>query len=88
MFRRVLAFLIDIYVAALGMLPLIALPILFIEFLSTGDWVWSFRRGYFRTSDIILFPLCVFGVVGMVYYWIWHSKNNRQTFAQRLLKFE
>lgn len=85
--KRIFAFFIDLHVAMPGMLPIVCMPTLFLEYLSTGVWVWSFERNFSRASDLISVPLIFFGVLGLGYYWSWHHKNKKQTFAQRLLRF-
>ena len=85
--RRFPAFLIDANVAMFGVLPFTCMPILMLEYLATGHWVWSFDRDYFRTSDILSALITVLGIFGFVYYWIWHFKKKKQTFGQRILKF-
>lgn len=85
--KRFLAFFIDMHVSMFGVLPAICMPILILEYMSTGQWVWSFERDYSRATDGVSFLIMMIGFFGFFFYWIWHSQNKKQTFGQRLFKF-
>jgi hypothetical protein len=86
--RRIAAFYIDLLVAMIGVLPFAVVPVLFVEFLVTGEWQWSFERDYVRSTDWIN-AICMLGAFyGMFWYWRWHFHRQKQTVGQHLLKFK
>jgi len=86
-FRRIAAFYIDMVVAIIGVFPLMCMPILILEYLETGKWVWTFQRDYFRLTDILSIVIMLGGFLGIAYYSRWHFINGKQTLGQHLLKF-
>lgn len=86
--RRVAAFYVDMLVAMMGVIPFAVAPILFVEFLVTGAWQWSFERDYARPTDWIS-AICILGAFyGIFWYWRWHFHRQRQTVGQHLLRFK
>ncbi len=85
--RRFSAFIIDLYIAGIGILPIICLPSLLLEYMATGEWQWSFQRGFFRKTDIIGNIFFFVGIYGIYKYFNWHFKNHMQTIGQYLLRF-
>ena len=85
--RRISALYIDMFVGMLGALPFICMSCLFVEFLVTGKWVWSFERDYFMWTDVICMIIFFAGFYGMYYYLKWHFRHGKPTLGQHLLKF-
>ncbi|MEM9496014.1 MAG: RDD family protein [Pseudomonadota bacterium] len=86
--RRFIAFIIDLLVATLGILPLISMPALILEFFSTGKWAWSYEREVFLSRDMFSILLFLMGTCLISYYFSWHLKNSKQTLGQHLLRFK
>ena len=72
----------------IGILPLIFMHTLIIEYFETGQWVWNFDRDYFRLSDILEAVMLFLGFFGIFYYPRWHFVNDKQTLGQHLFKFK
>jgi len=87
-FRRIAAFYVDISVCTIGILPLVSMPPLFLEYLATGEWQWSFERDFVRRADLLNLTVFFIGLYGMFYYFSWHFKNGKQTLGQHFLGFK
>jgi RDD family len=85
--RRVAAFYIDVSVAMIGVIPLTTMPILVVEYLTMGEWQWSFDRDFFRDTDWIFVVCLLASFYGIFYYFKWHFDKRKQTVGQHLLKF-
>jgi len=70
--RRIAAFYVDMVVGMIGVLPIICMTSLTIEYIETGQWAWSFSRDYFRPSDILGVAIFLLGFFGIFYYSKWH----------------
>ncbi len=86
--RRSVAFTIDLTIAAIGVFPFSSMLGLFLEYLATGVWAWSFERDFFRASDLLAILGMLLAFYGIFYYFKWHFKNEKQTLGQHLLNFK
>ena len=86
--RRYFALNVDVFVGMLAVLPFICMLALFLEFFVTGQWVWSFERETFRSTDIVSVAGIFVGFYGIYYYIKWHFQHGKQTLGQYLLGFQ
>ena len=86
--RRVAAFSVDMFVAMIGVMPLVTMPALIVEYLSTGAWQWSFERDDFRDTDWVSVLCLLAGFYGIFYYFKWHFNRQKQTVGQHLMSFK
>ena len=86
--RRLTAFVIDLYVAMLIIMPFPVLLGLTTEAIVTGSWAWSYERDYFRPSDIISVAALLLSFLSFYFYFAWHFEKRRQTVGQNLLAFK
>ncbi len=86
-FRRIAAVYVDMGVGVIGIIPLVCMPSLIIEYFETGHWAWSFERTNFRPSDILSTFFMLLGFFVIFYYSRWHFLRGKQTLGQHLLGF-
>lgn len=86
-FRRLAAVYIDLAVAMIGILPIITLPGLFIEYLYTGEWAWVVKREP-KSRDMFHMAILLLGFLGIYAYARWHFKRSRQTLGQHFMGFK
>ena len=86
--RRIAALYVDVFVGIIGILPIICMTSLTIEYLETSQWAWSFERDYYRPSDVLGTAVYLLGFFGGFYYSKWHFVRGKQTLGQHWLKFK
>ena len=84
--RRYFTLSVDLFVGLIGVMPLVCMTDLFLEYLATGTWQWSFERDFFRTTDIIGILLILLGFYGIFYHIKRCFVQDQQTLGQYLLK--
>lgn len=87
--RRFGAFYLDFMVVIIGVTPLLAIPLLWMESTYIGQFQWAFEREYSRELDAYL-VLPSIGVAFFVlfYYFYKHPKAGRQTLGQYILGYK
>lgn len=86
--RRLLAFFLDMFVFLSVAMPPILLVILVFRFIDLGVWDWTFQMADDPISSLIGFVavLCMF-VALYTYFWL-HNEHQRATMGQYIMGFQ
>jgi hypothetical protein len=86
--RRMVAFYIDVFVAVFTIISTGALLLLVMRFLMTGIWVWQFILTDNPTSPVLEFLLVIVTLVALFAYFRVHAGIGRATIGQYILGYE
>ena len=86
--RRLGAFVLDFAIVFAALIPFLGLTMLYLEAQATGEFVWSFSRGFSRPSDWqIMVPGILLIQASVVAYFYLHNILNRQTAGKYILGY-
>jgi len=85
--RRLIAGLIDLYIAMGGCLAVFVLFILIIEYFATGLFQWSYERPKFIMRDVLGFIMILGCFYGLYYYFYKHAEKGRATPGQYIMGY-
>lgn len=86
--RRLGAFFLDFMIVLAALSPFLVLAMLFLEAEATGEFVWSFKRSFSRSSDWqIMVPGILLMQLSLVAYFYVHNALNRQTAGKFILGY-
>lgn len=78
--RRLGAFVLDFAIVLAALSPFLGLTMLYLEAQATGEFAWSFTRGFSRPSDWqVMVPGILLIQASVVAYFYLHNVLNRQT---------
>jgi uncharacterized RDD family membrane protein YckC len=85
-FRRAVAYFVDLFAALAILAPLLALPLLWTEAGRTGAFSWSFERPELVPTDVTVgIPLLILGIALLNLYFAYPLTRGTQTPGCRLL---
>ena len=86
--RRLGAFVLDFAIVLSALSPFLGLTMLYLEAQATGEFAWSFTRGFSRPSDWqVMFPGILLIQASVVTYFYLHNVLNRQTAGKLILGY-
>ena len=84
--RRFAALLVDHHTILLCVLTFASILTLYIQYRSTGKWLWSFARNN-EVRDLFNFSTSIIMYIALYVYLSWSFHKGKQTIGQRLLRF-
>lgn len=84
---RLCAAMIDFSVVMAFMLPLATLPLVFLEWAYTGQFLWAFTRDFSRPTDIVLLLMIFATFAAMWRYQYQAIRAGEQTIGQYIMGF-
>ena len=86
--RRLGAFILDFTIVLAALSPFLGLSMLYLEAQATGEFAWSFTRGFSRPSDSqVMLPGILLIQASVVAYFYLHNVLNRQTAGKLILGY-
>ncbi len=85
-FRRAVAYMVDLSIAFAILPPVLAVPLLMVESSLTGSFAWEFNRTDLVPTDVLVgMPVLVFSIVLINLYFAYPLARGTQTPGCRLL---
>ena len=84
--RRFAAFVVDYHIILLCILTFASMLALYLQYRSTGKWLWSFPRNN-DIRDRFNFSISIIMYIALYVYLSWSFHKGIQTIGQRLLRF-
>jgi uncharacterized RDD family membrane protein YckC len=86
MVRRFLSLLIDFFIVVIATSSVVALIPLEVEARRVGHFEWSFARNYMVSTDSVITPLALLGLIELFLYVVYPLTRGKQTIGQYVMR--